>query len=440
MHLSDNAAFVIRRLEENGFDAYVVGGCVRDSLLGLEPHDFDVCTNALPHETTAVFSDFTCIPTGLQHGTVTVVRNGEPVEITTYRTESAYSDGRHPDRVDFVSTVEEDLSRRDFTVNAMAYHPERGLVDPFGGQTDLQQRVLRCVGNAEMRFNEDALRILRALRFTACYGFAIEENTAAALENTASRLALVASERVRAELDRLLLGAHVAPVLLQFRDILLPVLPELEATFDFCQRNPHHHLDVYGHTVQAVASSKPILSVRLALLLHDIGKPSCFSLDENGVGHFYSHAAVGEAMATDILKRLRYDRRTAERVCLLIRYHDVVIEPDEAPIKRWLSRFGEEFLRQLLWVKAGDNRGQPPALAAERLAELDVLHGLIDRVLEQQQCFSLRDLAINGNDLLAVGYEGKAVGEALQWALEAVMDERLPNDREVLLNALCKNT
>ncbi len=439
MQLSDSAAAILKRLEENGYEAYAVGGCVRDSLLGLPPHDFDICTAALPEQMLAVFSDVTCIPTGLQHGTVTVVWEGQPLEITTYRTEGCYSDSRHPDRVEFVRSVEADLARRDFTVNAMAYHPQRGLVDPFGGEADLKLGLLRAVGDPTTRFTEDALRLLRALRFAACYGFELEEETARAARALAPRLSLVAAERVREELNKLLLGRYAAKILLEFREVLLPVLPELEAIFDFEQHNPHHHLDVYGHTVQALTAAASDLTVRLALLLHDIGKPTCFSRDDAGIGHFYGHAAVSGRMAKAVLERLRYDRRTVEQVCLLIRYHDVVLEPEDRLIKRWLNRFGADFLHQLLLVKAGDNLGQPAALAEARLAELEELHRRIDRIVAEAQCFSLKDLAISGRDVMALGYTGKAVGQKLQWALEAVMDNRLPNTREALLQALCKN-
>lgn len=441
MQIPTHVAAIMKRLEQQGYECYTVGGCVRDSLLGLTPHDWDVCTNARPEQVQTVFEDVTCVPTGLRHGTVTVVWEHVPIEITTYRTEGGYSDGRHPDTVNFVGCVEQDLSRRDFTVNAMAYHPVHGLVDPFGGREDLKNSVLRCVGTAAQRFEEDALRILRALRFAACYGFTIELETARALEEYAPHLDCVAAERVRAELDRLLLGRHVGEVLRAHRRVLLPVLPELEAMFDFDQCNPHHHLDVFEHTVKAVECAKEVLTVRLALLLHDIGKPCCFTKDEKGIGHFYGHPSVSESMAESILKRLRYDRATMERVLLLIKYHDPVIEPTEAAVKRWLHRLGEECFRQLLWVKEGDCLGQHPSLAMERLPKLDVIREVLDEVMAGAQCFSLKDLAINGLDVMELGIpRGKAVGEALEKALEAVLEGRIPNDRESLLNALRENT
>lgn len=441
MEIPVYVAEAMSRMENNGFECYIVGGCVRDSLLGRTPVDWDICTNAPPATTLSLFDDVPCIPTGLKHGTVTVVWNGIPLEITTYRTEDAYTDGRHPDRVRFVSSIEEDLSRRDFTVNAMAYHPVRGLVDLFGGARDLNDGYLRCVGEASQRFKEDALRILRALRFASCYGFTVEKATAEALEREADGLSQVAAERIRAELDRMLTGAFVGDVLRRFYRILFRVIPELADTRGFHQHSRYHHLDVFEHTVTAVASCVAELPVRLALLLHDVGKPHCFSRDENGQGHFYGHAAISERLAGDILKRLRYDNRTAELVLRLIKYHDTVITADEHLIKRWLNRFGAEFLHYLLLVKEGDCLGQIPSLKEERFGETVAIRCVISKILEQQQCFSLKDLAINGRDVMAQGIrEGKRVGETLQWVLDAVIDGALPNDRDVLLEAIQKKT
>lgn len=441
MQLPQLVKEVLERIEESGYEAYVVGGCVRDALLGSQPSDWDICTSALPERLLDLFADVPCIPTGLKHGTVTVVWKGESMEITTYRTEKGYSDGRHPDRVHFVTSIHDDLSRRDFTVNAMAYHPARGLIDPFGGKADLDRGLLRCVGVAETRFREDALRILRGMRFAACYGFSVEAKTAAAILNEADGLHQVAAERIRAELERLLIGKGVGGVLRQFREVLFRVIPELKAADGFEQHSPYHHLDVFAHTVEAVSQAAPELPVRLALLLHDAGKPECFTWDELGHGHFYGHAAVSEQMARDILHRLRYDRMTIERVLLLIRYHDTLLYPEEPRIKRWLNRFGEDFFRQLLLVKEGDCLGQIPSLKGERLPELEQIKEVLDRVVAQQQCFSLKDLAINGRDVLALGIaEGKQVGAALEWALNAVMDGSLPNEQETLLAALRKKT
>lgn len=441
MQFPDRVKTVIERLENNGYEAYVVGGCVRDSLLGLSPADWDVCTCALPQTVCDLFTDFTCVPTGIQHGTVTVVIEGIPIEITTYRSEEGYGDHRHPDCVTFVSSLKTDLSRRDFTVNAMAYHPVRGLVDPFGGKEDLKNGLLRCVGNARKRFEEDALRILRCLRFASCYAFDIEKKTAAAIDEMADGLSFVAEERIREELNRLLLGKAVESVLLRFRSVLFHVIPELKATDGFEQHSRYHHLGVFEHTVASVSLSRCDLPVRIALLLHDVGKPRCFSMDETGQGHFIGHHALGEETAVEVMRRLRYDRQTIERVALLIRYHDTVVIPEETKVKRWLNRFGEAFFRQLLLVKEGDCLGHAPVLHEERLRELNAIHAVLDRIVEQQQCFSLKDLAVNGNDLIDLGVaKGKAIGEALQWALDEVMDGRLPNDREILREALRKRT
>ncbi len=440
MDLPKYVSTAMKRLENNGYECYVVGGCVRDNLLGIMPADWDICTNALPNDTLSLFGDVPCIPTGLQHGTITVVWDGVPLEITTYRTENTYTDGRHPDKVSFVSSIEEDLSRRDFTVNAMAYHPDKGLVDPFNGQQDLEKRLLRCVGKAETRFQEDALRIVRALRFSACYGFSVENETAKALETCANGLSKVAAERIRMEWDRLLLGEHVGEVLKQFYSVFLFVFPELTDTVGFHQHSRYHCFDVFTHTVTAVCRSAPLLPVRLALWLHDIGKPSCFSQAEDGEGHFYGHAAVSERMAADILTRLRYDNHTTDTVLRLIRYHDTVITADERLIKRWLNRFGAAFLSLLLLVKEGDCLGQIASLKEERLRESAEIRRIMNKIITQQQCFSLKDLAINGHDVMALGITGKAVGDALAWALNAVIDDDLPNDRESLLTAIQKNT
>ncbi len=432
---------VIRRFNQSGLECYAVGGCVRDSLLGFQPTDWDLCTNATPKTVMNVFADVPCIPTGLQHGTVTLLIDGHPLEITTYRTETAYSDSRHPDAVHFVSSLREDLARRDFTVNAMAYHPDEGVIDLFDGQRDIQAKVLRCVGMATERFHEDALRILRCLRFASCLGFSIESKTAYALVKEAQGLTFVAAERIREELNRLLLGKNAVSVLKEFSSVIGIVIPELKEAVGFQQHNPYHDKDVYEHSIVAVGSTEPKLTVRLALLLHDIGKPRTFSIDENGCGHFYSHAAVSEEMAACILERLHYDRQTTRRVLTLIRYHDVVLDKTASCVKRWLNRLGEVCFRELLWVKEGDCRAQTESIIESRLADLSEISALLEQVMKEQACFSLKDLAVNGHDLLAIGIPaGKQIGEWLAWLLEQVIDGVLPNEREYLLDAIRKNT
>lgn len=437
MTIPETVAAVMRRMHGAGYACHAVGGCVRDSLMGKEPHDWDLTTNALPDEVAALFADERVIPTGMAHGTVTVLTGGMPLEITTYRIDGAYTDHRRPDSVRFVTDITEDLRRRDFTVNAMAYSPESGLCDPFGGAEDLKNGVLRCVGCAEERFDEDALRILRALRFAATYGLTIEEATATALFSKAPLLKTVAAERIRAELDRMLVGEHIGAVLERFAAVLYPVLPELEAEAGVWQYNPYHDRDVLGHTIASVAASVAVLPVRLALLLHDCGKPGHFSLIREGFGHFPDHPAIGADMARDILRRLRYDKKTEETVCRLIQYHDSPIPETDAGVRRWLNRMGEQELRWLLDVKEGDCGGHAAHMPTARVEEIYRLRERITRVIAEGQCTSLSDLAIDGRTLIENGVPaGVSVGRCLHFALERVLDGDLPNEREALLRAI----
>lgn len=422
-------------LDEGQYEAYVVGGCVRDSLLGRVPDDWDVTTSALPEETRRLFSQagFRLFETGLKHGTLTVLSEDKPVEITTFRVDGGYSDNRHPDEVRFTHSLAEDLCRRDFTINAMAYHPDKGLQDLYSGRTDLQQGILRCVGVPDVRFHEDALRILRALRFSAVLGFSLEEQTEAALRRSRELLKQIAAERLCSELLRLLCGKDVLRVLLSYPEVLAEVIPELAAMVGFQQHNAYHAYDVYEHTARCVAAAPAQPVVRLTVLLHDIGKPSCFTQDAEGVGHFYGHQAAGAAMVRTILTRLRLPTRTVEAVERLVTYHDIQIEPRENVIRRWLNRLGEEEFRWLLEVKKADICGQNPALRS-RVAEIDRLSRLTDKIVAEGQCFSLKDLQVNGHDLMALGlYPGKKLGDLLQALLEQVLEGRCPNEREALL-------
>lgn len=436
VQLPETVAEALTRLEQAGFEGWIVGGCVRDSLLGRTPHDWDITTNALPAQVAALFADTTVILTGAVHGTVTVMLHGEPLEITTYRVDGNYRDHRRPDSVRFVTDITEDLRRRDFTVNAMAWHPIRGLHDPFGGAEDARRGILRCVGNAEERFTEDALRVLRALRFAAAYGFTMEKTTAAALHRCAPLLAAVAAERIRAEIDRLLTGESAGRVLHTFFAALYPILPELRALEGVDQHSPYHNRDVLRHTLDAVDAASPALVVRLALLFHDIGKPLCYTVDKNGYGRFYGHAAKSERMACDILHRLKYDRRTCETVCMLIKYHDTPIADTDTAVRRCLNRWGEERVLQLLAVQEGDTRAHAPAVQEERLTTIHKLRERVSRIVAEGQCVSLKALAVSGDDLLRAGVPaGCAVGRLLNWMLEEVLAERLPNDRDILLSA-----
>ena len=422
---------LLARLESAGHQAWAVGGCVRDTLRRAAPSDWDVTTDARPEQVMALFGQ-AAIPTGLKHGTVTV-RTGETrVEVTTFRRDGTYSDHRRPDEVRFSTSLEEDLARRDLTVNAMAMDLRGRISDPFGGQEDLSRRVLRCVGEPMRRLDEDALRIMRTLRFAAVLGFAIEPETAAALHRCAPLLADIAAERILVEMDKLLAGQDMASVLLAFPDVIGVFLPEIRPCVGFGQRNKHHCYDVWEHSVRAAEAIAPDAVLRWAMLLHDIGKPDCFTEDEQGVGHFYGHPARSAALAEEICRRMRMDKKSAQRIVTLVQWHDRDIPRTEKAVARAARQLGEETLRQLLAVKRADNRAQS-ALCRGRAAEIDKAEAILDGLVARQSCFSLRDLAVRGSDLTALGLHGPAVGETLQRLLDAVMDGEAPNEKESLL-------
>lgn len=422
---------LLARLESAGHQAWAVGGCVRDTLRRAAPSDWDVTTDARPEQIMSLFGQ-TAIPTGLKHGTVTV-RTGETrVEVTTFRRDGTYSDHRRPDAVRFSTSLEEDLARRDLTVNAMAMDLRGHICDPFGGQDDLSRQVLRCVGEPMRRLDEDALRIMRTLRFAAVLGFAIEPETAAALHRCAPLLADIAAERILVEMDKLLAGQDMASVLLAFPDVIGVFLPEIRPCVGFDQRNKHHCYDVWEHSVRAAEAIAPDAVLRWAMLLHDIGKPDCFTEDEQGVGHFYGHPARSAELAEKICRRLRMDKKSAQRIVTLVRWHDRDIPRTEKAVARAARQLGEETLRQLLAVKRADNRAQSP-LCRGRAAELDKAEAILDELVARQSCFSLRDLAVRGSDLTALGLHGPAVGQTLQRLLDAVMDGEAPNEKESLL-------
>ena len=430
-NLPAGVAMILSGLTAAGHRAVLVGGCVRDLLLGRTPQDWDVASSARPEEVLAVFGA-AALPTGLRHGTVTVRAAGEKAEVTTFRRDGDYRDFRHPDHVEFTASLEEDLARRDFTVNAMAMTACGTVIDPFSGREDLAARRLRCVGEADKRLTEDALRNMRCLRFASVLSFSIEGSTAGALRRHRDLLREIAPERIREELVKLILGPSAAEVLLAFSDVLGAVLPEILPAVGFDQRNRHHCWDVWEHSVRAMAAAPADAAVRLALLLHDLGKPGTFTLDGAGVGHFYGHARRSEAMAREICRRLRLDRDTGDAVCRLVGLHDAPVTAEERSVRRMLRRIGEADFRRLLAVKRGDNLAQHPDYR-DRQRELDLVEAALDRVLQEDQCFTLRQLAVNGRDLLALGLEGREVGAALSRLLDAVVEGSLPNDREILL-------
>lgn len=425
---------VLQTMEENGFQACLVGGCVRDLLRGKTPQDWDMTTSARPEQVMALFEGY-AIPTGLQHGTVTVRMDGCAFEMTTFRVDGDYEDHRHPDHVTFTDDLAEDLKRRDFTVNAMAMDLHGNLTDLHGGREDLAKGVIRCVGDARKRFGEDALRILRAIRFSATLGFALEEETDKAVHELAPILRSVAAERIREELLKLLCGEYAVQVLLRYPDVLGVFLPEILPAVGCDQRNHHHCYDVWEHIARTVGHIAPQNVLRMTMLLHDLGKPACMTVDEDGVGHFKGHADKSCELSRDILERLRFDRDSSERILALVKWHDVPIEPTERAMRRVLNKMTLEGTQELLQVKRADNLAQAPAYLG-RQKEIDALEALLQSILDKDACFSLKQLAVNGNDLLERGYCGREIGETLRFLLDSVIDGKLPNEKTVLLAAL----
>ena len=436
IQLPEGAAFVLDRLTRAGYPAYVVGGCVRDALLGIAPKDWDVCTAATPEEMQRVFAGCHVVETGLKHGTLTVVVDHVPYEVTTFRVDGDYTDHRHPDQVRFVADVREDLARRDFTVNAMAYHPDTGLVDAFHGREDLAAGVIRCVGDPGKRFGEDALRILRALRFASVYGFAMEEQTARAVHSLKTTLHGVAAERIRVELGKLLCGRGAEAILRDCADVIMEVLPALSPMKDFDQRTPYHRYDVWEHTIRTVGAVQPVEALRWTMLLHDSGKPACFTLDEKGQGHAFGHGEKSVKIAREVMADLRVDNATRDRVLTLVARHDMPLSDRPRVLRRCLHDMGEETLRQLIEVQRADERGKGVHPMEEIDARAQALNAALDAVLATNPCVMLRQLAVRGSDLTVAGIPGgKAVGECLRYLLEQVMEDTLPNDRDALLRA-----
>lgn len=420
-------------LRRHGFAPYLVGGCVRDLLRGVTPDDYDMTSDARPEEVMAIFGA-SAHPTGLAHGTVTLVRGGLAVEHTTERCDGAYRDSRHPESVTFTKNIEEDLARRDFTVNAIALSPEGALVDPFGGQNDLRTGVLRCVGAPERRFAEDALRILRLLRFASVLGFSVEENTARAARGQKDGLRAIAHERVYAELNKLLCGEHAAVVLLDYPDILGVVLPELLPCVGFDQRNPHHCYDVWTHTAYAVGAVPPTRVLRWTMLLHDLGKPGCFTQDADGTGHFYGHTAVSAELAEEIMARLHFEHALAQGVRTQLACFDEMFPPERAAVHRLMARYGRETVGNLLQTKLADNAAKAPAGLERAQRPWREALSLYNELLAENACCSLAELHIDGGDLLALGFSGRAVGRAKKRLLDEVASEKLENEHKALMD------
>lgn len=433
IHLPDKVRSIITKLESAGYEAYAVGGCVRDSLLGRTPSDWDVTTSAKPQQVKEIFRH--TIDTGIRHGTVTVMLDREGFEVTTYRIDGEYEDSRHPKEVVFTANLIEDLKRRDFTINAFAYNDRGGVVDAFGGMEDLKKGIIRCVGESAERFGEDALRMLRAVRFSAQLGFSIAGETKAAIRELAPSLANISAERIQAELVKLLLSDNPD----YMRDVYAlgitrVVLPELDAAFATAQHNPHHQYTVGEHLMQSLLYTRADRSLRLAALLHDIGKPSVRTTDEEGIDHFHGHAEVSERMAVDILKRLRFDNGTIDKVQKYVRYHDYRPEPDERSVRRAVNKIGEAYFPQVMEVRRADTLAQSLYQREEKLAQIDEVMRLYAQIMEKNQCISLKTLEITGNDLIALGVpKGKRIGEILNRLLDEVLQNPENNVHEYLI-------
>lgn len=443
IQIPHGANSIIQDLRKAGFDAYVVGGCVRDSLLDLEPKDWDICTSATPLEMKAFFAErnIKTIDTGLQHGTITVnLGDSEQYEVTTFRIDGIYSDSRHPDSVEFVKNIELDLARRDFTVNAMAYDGER-IIDPFHGQDDLNRRIISCVGNPDDRFGEDALRILRAMRFASTYGFAIEEKTSQAIHRNKEKLLNIAAERIQTELCKMLCGRGVLQILLEYSDVISVIIPEMNPCIGFDQNNKYHEYTVYDHICHAVENcGLNDIVIKLSLFLHDIGKPCCYTTDENG-GHFYGHGVYSRDLAEKVLDRLRFDNKTKHDVLELVLFHDAVIEPTPKTVRRWLNKIGELQFSRLVEIRMADILAHKESTQQSRIERCVSLAAIAYEIVEQNQCFSLKDLEISGKDVMELLNiaEGKRVGFVLNKVLDAVIDGSLKNERVHILNYLNEN-
>lgn len=433
MDMPKNVDTAINLLQSAGFEAYAVGGCVRDSLLGKTPNDWDITTSAKPEDMKSVFADFHCIDTGIKHGTVTVVIDGEPLEITTFRLDGEYEDNRHPKSVTFTSDLGADLGRRDFTVNAMAYSKKTGTVDLFGGQNDLKNKIIRCVGDPDRRFNEDALRILRALRFASALDFEIEEKTAQSLLKNRALLGNISEERISKELLKLVCGKGAKRILTDFAPVLFEILPELQPMYKNSHDNPHHCYDIYEHTLIAVESIDPEPTLRFAMLLHDCGKPAVKKFDENGFAHFYGHQRISAEISAQILARLKVSNKFRDEILFLVSNHDRwELYENTEKMPRYLSKFGLDGVLNLLKVMRADVLAQSPEYRY-RLDQIADAEETAKNLAAQKPCLSLSELQINGRTLMDIGIpQGRKLGAVLAQLLDEVIDGVTKNTQEAL--------
>ena len=422
----------LNKLKEHNIDGYVVGGAVRDIIMGKTPSDYDITTSSSPEQNLKIFSDYKTFETGIRYGTITVIIENLPIEITTFRTDGEYKNNRKPEDVKFSENIEEDLSRRDFTINALAYSPSKGLVDLYDGRCDIEKKVIRAIGNPNERFKEDALRILRALRFSSRLGFEIEEKTKKAIFENKNLLKNIAKERLREEFNGILMGKHAIKVLSDFRDIIAVFIPEISPCFDFDQKSKYHINDVYTHILKALENAPDDLTVRLSVYFHDIAKPHAYTTDKYGFRHYKEHPDMGAEIARSILKNLKYDNKTIKDVTTLIKYHDTIISPDKKDVKRFLHLIGKELLDKLFAVKFSDCKGKPNN-GGQRYEDAKNAESIMKEILMSGECFSLKMLNLNGDDLIQKKIPPHFIGEILNSCLNEVIQENIPNEKSALL-------
>ena len=423
---------LLERVESAGYKAYLVGGCVRDSQMGIEPHDFDIAVSCVPSETARIFADCHVIETGLKHGTVTVLYKGLGIEMTTFRVDGEYSDGRHPDKVSFSENIEDDLSRRDFTINGMAYGLKSGLADPFGGRTDIEAGIIRCIGDPDKRLNEDALRILRALRFASRLGFSVEENTAAALLRHKSDLRKVSAERIFSELQQILCGKYIKRVMMEFPEIFSEILPPLAVQIGYDQCSKYHNSTLYEHTARAIEAAPAEPLMRLVMLFHDMGKPQCRTDGEDGAGHYYSHAEISMRIADELLRRYKCDNSRRVTICQVVKYHDILIDTSRRYIRRMISKIGYDIFRYVMLAHIADDSAKADFVLPRIETEREILK-IAEEIASEQPCLTVKDLAVNGKELSAIVPPSPKMGEILKQLLAEVVDETLPNEKTALM-------
>lgn len=436
IQLPEKVKFIIDTIMEAGYEAYAVGGCIRDFILGRTPDDWDITTSAKPDQVKALFPR--TIDTGIQHGTVTVMLDKEGFEVTTYRIDGEYEDGRHPKEVTFTANLVEDLKRRDFTINAMAYNDQAGLVDVFEGMRDIEKKVIRCVGDPMQRFTEDALRLMRAVRFSAQLGYEIEEKTLDAMRELSPNLVHISAERIQSELIKLVVSPHPEKLRIAYETgITKIILPEFDACMETEQNNPHHCYSVGEHTLRAMQEIRADKVLRLAMLFHDIGKPGTLTVDEEGIVHFHGHPALSEKLTRDILKRLKFDNDTIYMTTNLVRYHDYDVEPGPKYVRRAIMKAGEDVFPLLFDVKVADIKAQSSYMRKEKVERLEAVRQVYEEVVAQKQCVSLKTLAVTGKDLMReMGMQpGPEIGLILKKLLDLVIEDPSLNEREILIKA-----